>query len=83
MDTGRIQMTEDESAGMFDLDSKFMRTALLIVSVLLIFAGPTYVPYVLNGILGANYVASVMLGVVLLVVGLVLLWFLIRKKIIV
>ena len=76
-------MAEDESAGMFDLDSKFMRTALLIVSVLLIFAGPTYVPYVLYGILGVNYVASVMLGVVLLVVGLVLLWFLIRKKIIV
>jgi len=75
-------MSEDESAGMFDLNSKFTRTTLLIVTVLLIFAGPTYVPYVLYGILGVNYVASVMLGVVLLVVGLVLLWFLIRKKII-
>ena len=75
-------MTEDKSAGMFDLNSKFIRTTLLIVSVLLIFAGPTYLPYVLNGILHVNYVASVMLGAVLLVVGLVLLWFLIRKKII-
>ena len=82
MGTGRIQMTEDESAGMFDLNSKFIRTTLLIVTVLLIFAGPTYLPYVLNGILHVNYVASVMLGAVLLVVGLVLLWFLIRKKII-
>ena len=76
-------MAEDESTGMFDLDSKFMRTALLILSVLLIFAGPTYVPYLLNGILGINYAASVAVGVVLLAVGLVLLWLLIRKKVIV
>jgi len=76
-------MTEDESAGMFDLDSKFMRTTLLIVTVLLIFAGPTYVPYVMNSILNINYVASVLVGLVLLIVGVVLLWFLVRKKIIV
>jgi len=76
-------MSEDESAGMFDLDSKFMRTTLLIVTVLLIFAGPTYVPYVMNSILNINYVASVLVGLVLLIVGVVLLWFLVRKKIIV
>ena len=76
-------MTEDESAGMFDLNSKFMRTALVIVTVLLIFAGPTYVPYVMNGILKVDYVASVIVGIVLLVAGIGLLWFLVRKKIIV
>jgi len=76
-------MSEYESAGMFDLDSKFMRTTLLIVTVLLIFAGPTYVPYVMNSILNINYVASVLVGLVLLIVGVVLLWFLVRKKIIV
>jgi hypothetical protein len=76
-------MTENESSGMFDMESKFWRTSLFIVAVLLIFAGPTYVPYVLNGILNVNYVASVLIGVVLLVVGIVLLWFLTRKKIIV
>ena len=75
-------MTEDESAGMFDLNSKFMRTALVIVAVLLIFAGPTYVPYVMNGILKVDYVASVIVGIVLLVAGIGLLWFLVRKKII-
>ena len=75
-------MSEDESAGMFDLNSKFMRTALVIVAVLLIFAGPTYVPYVMNGILKVDYVASVIVGIVLLVVGIGLLWFLVRKKII-
>ena len=76
-------MAEDDSTGMFDLDSKFMRATLLIVTVLLIFAGPTYVPYVMNSILNINYVASVLVGLVLLIVGVVLLWFLVRKKIIV
>ena len=76
-------MTEKESSGMFDMNSRFMRTFLLIVAVLLIFAGPTYIPYVLNGILNVNYVASTLVGIALLIVGLVLLWFLIRKKVIV
>ena len=76
-------MTEDESSGMFDVNSRFMKTTLVIVAVLLIFAGPTYVPYVLSNILSLNYVASVLVGIVLLIVGLVLLWFLVRKKVIV
>jgi hypothetical protein len=74
-------MSEDESAGMFDINSKFMRTSLLIVTVLLIFAGPTYVPYVLIS-LNIYYWASVLVGLALLIVGLVLLWFLVRKKIV-
>jgi hypothetical protein len=74
-------MSEDESAGMFDINSKFMRTSLLIVTVLLIFAGPTYVPYVLIS-LNIYYWASVLAGLALLIVGLVLLWFLVRKKIV-
>jgi hypothetical protein len=74
-------MSEDESAGMFDINSKFMRTLLLILTVLLIFAGPTYVPYVLIS-LNIYYWASVLVGLALLIVGLVLLWFLVRKKIV-
>ena len=74
-------MSEDESAGIFDINSKFMRTLLLILTVLLIFAGPTYVPYVLIS-LNIYYWASVLVGLALLIVGLVLLWFLVRKKIV-
>ena len=74
-------MSEDESAGMFNINSKFMRTSLLIITVLLIFAGPTYVPYVLIS-LNIYYWASVLVGLALLIVGLVLLWFLVRKKIV-
>ena len=73
---------EGESSGRFNMTSKFWRTTLLIVAVLLIFAGPTYVVYVLNVILGVDYIASVVAGVVLLAAGLVLMVYLIRKKII-
>jgi hypothetical protein len=79
-------MTEDEesgSTGMIDLESKFWRTTLLIVSVVLIFAGPTYIPYVLNGILNLNYIASIVTGIVLLAIGLLMMAYLIRKKVIV
>ena len=62
--------------------SKFMRVILIIVTVLLIFAGPTYVPYMLSSILNVNYVASMVSGFVLFIAGLLLMLFLIRKKII-
>jgi hypothetical protein len=73
---------ETESSGMIDLESKFWRTTLLIVSVLLIFAGPTYVPYVLYVVLGLNYIATLIVGAVLLAAGLVMLVYLIRKKVV-
>jgi hypothetical protein len=74
---------EDKTSGGFDLTSKFWRTVLMIVAALLIFAGPTYVPYLLLDFLKVNYVASMVSGFVLLIIGLVLMWYLIRKKIIV
>jgi hypothetical protein len=74
-------MTEEESTGMFDMNSKFWRSTLLIVSVLLIFVGPTYVPYLMS-LANINYFVSVGVGAVLFVLGLLLMWFLIRKKVI-
>jgi len=73
---------EDKSVGGFDSSSKFWRILLVIGAVLLIFAGPTYVPYLLAGLLKVDYVASIVFGFVLLIIGLALLWYLIRKKII-
>jgi hypothetical protein len=52
------------------------------VAALLVFAGPTYVPYVLVDVLNLNQVAAIVFGFVLLVMGLALMWYLIRKKII-
>jgi hypothetical protein len=74
--------SENKSVGGFDLSSKFMRLLLILVAALLIFAGPTYVPYLLTGLLDVNQAASMVFGLVLLIVGLALMWYLIRKKII-
>ena len=75
-------MTEDnenvEVSGM----SKFMRITLTIIAALLIFVGPTYIPYLLLETLGVNYVISIVVGLVLFIVGLVMLVYLIRKKVI-
>jgi hypothetical protein len=77
-------MVEDDenNVGRFDVSSKFVRVLLIIISVFLIFAGPTYVSYLLFDALNVNYVASVVSGFVLFIVGLLLMWFLVRKKII-
>jgi hypothetical protein len=77
-----VENDENNAVGRFDVSSKFMRVFLVLVAVFLIFAGPTYVSYVLFNILNVNYVASVVSGIALFIAGLLLMLFLIRKKII-
>jgi hypothetical protein len=73
---------ESNEVGRFNVSSKFWRVALVIVAVFLIFAGPTYFSYLLHSILNVNYLASVVSGFVLFIIGFLLMLFLIRKKII-
>jgi hypothetical protein len=75
-------MTENENVNVSGIYSKFWRITLVIVSVLLIFVGPTYVPYAMSELLKIDYVASIGVGVVLFIVGVVFMMFLARKKII-
>jgi len=77
-----VENDENNAVGRFDVSSKFMRVFLVLIAVFLIFAGPTYVSYVLFNILNVNYVASVVSGIALFIAGLLLMLFLIRKKII-
>ncbi len=72
---------ESEVSGTF-LESKFWRVFILIIAVFLIFVGPTYVPYVLANVLGLDYFVSIGVGLVLFIVGLVVLIYLIRKKVV-
>jgi hypothetical protein len=75
-------MTEDnENVEVSGIESKFTKIALTIVAALLIFVGPTYIPYLLTNV-GVDYFASIGLGAVLFIVGLVMLIYLIRKKVI-
>jgi hypothetical protein len=73
-------MMENIEVEVGGIESKFTRIALTIVSVFLIFVGPTYVPYLLSDVLKLNYYTSIGIGLLLFIVGLVLLIFLIRKK---
>jgi xanthine/uracil permease len=76
-------MTENnESVQASGLDSKFMKVALTIVSVLLMFGGAIYVPYLLSDIIHVDYVVSNVVGILLFIVGLGMIVFLIRKKVI-
>jgi hypothetical protein len=73
-------MTENENLKVTGIYSKFWRITLVIFSMFLIFAGGTYVPLVLAKRVG--YFTSIGTGLVLFIVGLGLMAFLIRKKII-
>jgi hypothetical protein len=76
-------MTENnENLQVSGLDSKFMKVAMTIVAVFLIFVGPSYGPYLMADVLKIDYVASVVVSAVLFIVGLALLIFLVRKKVI-
>ena len=77
-----VENDENDNVGRFDVNSKFMRVFLILLSVFLIFAGPTYISYVLFDALKVNYVASVVSGFALFIVGLMLMLYLVRKKII-
>ena len=66
----------------FDMDSKFLRILLIIATVFLLFAGPTYIPYLLSNILNLGSFVSVVVGAVLFAAGVFLMVFLVRKKII-
>jgi hypothetical protein len=77
-----VENNENNTVGRFDVNSKFTRVLLILVTVILIFAGPTYFPYALSTFLDINHVAAVLSGFALFFAGLLLMLFLIRKKII-
>jgi uncharacterized membrane protein HdeD (DUF308 family) len=76
-------MSEDnDNIEVSGIESKFTRVALIIIAVSLIFIGPTYIPYLLSNTLGFEYFASIVIGALLFISGLVMIVYLIRKKVI-
>jgi len=71
-----------ETSARLDLSSKLWKTLLTVLAAFLTFAGPTYMVYVLMNILKIDYFFSMISGIVLFIAGLVLIWYLIKKKII-
>ena len=76
-------MTENEDyENVTGIYTKFWRITLVVISMLLIFVGPTYGVYALVKIVKLDYFASIGAGIVLFAVGMALMMFLIRKKLI-
>jgi len=73
--------TRREEIQVSGMESKFNKVALTIIAMVLIFVGPTYIPYLMFDILNINYFASIGVGVALFISGLGLLIYLIHKKI--
>jgi hypothetical protein len=74
---------EKSKSTRLDLNSKFWKTLLVVLAAFLTFAGPTYMVYVVFlKILKMNYIVSMASGFVLFMVGLVLLWYLVKRKVI-
>jgi hypothetical protein len=63
-------------------ESKFTQAMYLIVSVFLIFVGPTYIPYLIGDLAHAGAVAADVVGFLLFLAGIGLLVFVLRKKIV-
>ena len=81
--TEKKQKSKSRISIRLDLSSKFWKTFLLILAVFLTFAGPTYMVYVVFlKILKMDYIVSMASGFALFVVGLVLMWYLIKRKVI-
>ncbi len=73
---------QDIQASTGFMDSKFGKVFLTVVSVFLIFAGPTYVVYALSVLAGLNGYVAFVVGFVLFAVGLVMMRFLVKNKVI-
>jgi hypothetical protein len=74
-------MTETEENMNIGTYSKFTRISLVIVSMLLIFVGPTYVPYAMDKV-NVNGFVTAGVGALLFIVGIAFMFYLVKKKII-
>ncbi|NLF88236.1 hypothetical protein GX563_05375 [Candidatus Bathyarchaeota archaeon] len=73
-----INETEIEVSG----ESKFTKAMFLIISVFLIFVGPTYIPFLIADVANAGAVAADVVGFLLFLAGIGLLVFVLRKKLV-
>ncbi|MDH5451704.1 MAG: hypothetical protein OEX77_12570 [Candidatus Bathyarchaeota archaeon] len=80
--TEKKRESKRKTSARLDLSSKFWKTSLTVLAAILIFAGPTYMVYVFINILKIDYFLSMISGVVLFMIGLALIWYLIKNKIV-
>ena len=79
--TEERQRNKKRASARFDLTARSWKVFLVVLAAFLTFAGP-YVVYVLLHVLEIDYAVSMVSGFVLLVAGLVLIWYLVKNKVI-
>jgi cytochrome c biogenesis protein CcdA len=77
-----VKKNSQEKIFITELNSTFWKVFLIILAVLLMFAGPTYLVLILINALNINYGISMIIGSTLFLLGLSIMFFLIRRKII-
>ena len=63
------------------MGSKYLKMLLIIIMALLLFGGP-YILYVLYGVLKVRFLISGVIGFGSVLLGLILMWYLIKTKVI-
>jgi hypothetical protein len=75
-------MTQEKTpANKVFMSSKYVKMLLVILMAFLLFGGP-YLVYVINNLLEMRFLYAAIAGAASIVLGLVLMWYLIRAKII-
>jgi hypothetical protein len=63
------------------MGSKYLKMLLIIIMALLLFGGP-YILYILYGVLKVRFLISGVIGFGSVLLGLILMWYLIKTKVI-
>jgi hypothetical protein len=75
-------MTQEKTpANKVFMSSKYVKMLLVILMAFLLFGGP-YLVYVINNLLEMRFLYAAIAGAASIVLGLVLMWYLIRAKVI-
>ncbi len=74
--------SEEERSGRLLSGSELRRTLLIVLAAILTFAGPTYTVYLMVNILQVDYIISMGLGLTLFVLGIALILYLIKNRVI-
>jgi len=80
--TEKKQKEKRRISAKLNLNSQFWKTFLIVLAALLTFAGPTYAVLVFMKIFEINYTFSMISGFALFIAGLLLILYLIKKKVI-
>jgi hypothetical protein len=70
-----------ESSERIGFSSRYWKTFLVVLAAILTFGGP-YAVYLMTSVLDISYFVSIALGFALFIAGLIIIWHLIRNKVI-